>query len=202
MFLGAGSVMHGMDDRGRHAPLRRAAPCDADHVPHVRARLPRDHRLPGLSGFWSKDKIIEAAFEENLLVGSAALLGAGITAFYMTRLMLMTFFGERRWAQTAHPHESPAVMTVPLMVLAAGSVVGGILLLGDWINEWLEPVVGHTEHHELPVSALVITGAVTLTVVAGAALAWMMYGQRSVAPVAPRGSALTVQRAPTSTATL
>jgi NADH-quinone oxidoreductase subunit L len=191
MFLGAGSVMHGMDDEvnmRHYGGLRRLMPITfltfgLGYLAII--------GFPGLSGFWSKDKIIEAAFGENLLIGLGALLGAGITAFYMTRLMLMTFFGERRWAQTAHPHESPAVMTVPLMVLAAGSVVGGILLLGDWINEWLEPVVGHTEHHELPVSALVITGAVTLTVVAGAALAWMMYGQRSVAPVAPRGSALT-----------
>ena len=102
--------------------------------------------FPGFSGFWSKDKIIEAAFGENLVVGLAALLGAGITAFYMTRLMLMTFFGEKRWAEDVHPHESPKVMTVPLIVLAALSVLGGLLLLGDWIVDWLAPVVGDEEH--------------------------------------------------------
>ena len=67
--------------------------------------------FPGFSGFWSKDKIIETAFAQNVWVGLAALLGAGITAFYMTRLMLMTFFTQKRWAEDVHPHESPKVMT-------------------------------------------------------------------------------------------
>ena len=85
--------------------------------------------FPGFSGFWSKDKIIEAAFgREPGSSASFALLGAGITAFYMTRLMLMTFFTEKRWEEGVHPHESPKVMTVPLIVLAALSVLGGVLL--------------------------------------------------------------------------
>jgi NADH-quinone oxidoreductase subunit L len=74
--------------------------------------------------------------------GVGALLGAGITAFYMTRVMLMTFFGQKRWRPQVHPHESPSTMTVPLIVLAALSVVGGVLLLGGWITHWLEPVTG------------------------------------------------------------
>ena len=98
--------------------------------------------FPGFSGFWSKDKIIEVALTESWLVGLCALLGAGITGFYMTRLMLMTFFGEKRWAKDVHPHESPKVMTFPLIVLAALSVLGGVMLIGGWIEDFLAPVVG------------------------------------------------------------
>jgi NADH-quinone oxidoreductase subunit L len=193
MFLGAGSVMHGMDDQvdmRRYGGLRRAMP--VTFLTFALGYL-AIIGFPGLSGFWSKDKIIEAAFEENLLVGLAALLGAGITAFYMTRLMLMTFFGQRRWAPETHPHESPGVMTVPLMVLAAASVVGGALLLGDWISGWLEPVVGEAEHHELPLglTALGITVLVTLTVAVGVGIAWLMYGRREVSSTQARGSVLT-----------
>ena len=82
----------------------------------------------------------------------------------MTRLMLMTFFTEKRWETDVHPHESPKVMTVPLIVLAALSVLGGVLLLGDWIVTWLEPVTGHVEHHEPPLPALVITLIITAVV--------------------------------------
>ena len=75
--------------------------------------------FPGFSGFWSKDRIIEVALDQNIFVGVLAMIGAGITGFYMTRLMLMTFFTDKRWAEDVHPHESPKVMTIPLMVLAA-----------------------------------------------------------------------------------
>src|SRR5205085_2646270 len=114
--------------------------------------------FPGFSGFWSKDKIIETAFQVNFYAGLAALVGAGITAFYMTRLMLMTFFGKKRWAPEVHPHESPPVMTIPLIVLAALSVLGGVLYLGSWITDFLAPVVGQeTEHAELGVPEIVLT---------------------------------------------
>ena len=87
--------------RGGHAPLRRAVQGHADHVRHVHVRLSRDHRRPAVLGFFTKDPIIEAAFDKGgtsgAMLGTAALLGAGITAFYMTRMMLMTFAGERRW---------------------------------------------------------------------------------------------------------
>jgi len=142
--------------------------------------------FPGFSGFWSKDKIIETAFAESgLIAGLAALLGAGVTAFYMTRVMLMTFFGKKRWEKGVHPHESPKVMTVPLIVLAALSVVGGALLLGDWIVGWLEPVVGHAEHHELAVAPIVLTLVITAVVAVGIAVAWFTVGQREVPRVAP-----------------
>ncbi|HYH34793.1 MAG TPA: proton-conducting transporter membrane subunit, partial [Nocardioides sp.] len=142
--------------------------------------------FPGFSGFWSKDKIIETALSENLLVGLCALLGAGITGFYMTRLMLMTFFTQRRWADGVHPHESPRVMTVPLVVLAALSALGGFLLLGDWIVEFLAPVTGTAEEHHLPVPATVVTLLVVLVVAVGVALAWFLVGRREVPREAPR----------------
>jgi NADH-quinone oxidoreductase subunit L len=141
--------------------------------------------FPGFSGFWSKDKIIETAFADNLVVGLAALLGAGVTGFYMTRLMLMTFFTDKRWEKGAHPHESPKVMTVPLMALAALSVLGGFLLLGNWIVDFLAPVVGEEEHHELPVAPIVITLVITATVAVGVAAAWFLVGRRAVPRLAP-----------------
>jgi len=140
--------------------------------------------IPPFAGFFSKDKIIEAAFADNVVVGCAALLGAGITAFYMTRVMLMTFVGKKRWADDVHPHESPAVMTWPLIILAALSLGGGALYFaGHWIVDWLEPVVGHEEEHA-PVSALVMT-LITLAVVAvGLAIAVLVY-RRDIPREAP-----------------
>ena len=150
MFLGAGSVMHAMDDdvdMRHYGALQKALP--VTFLTFAMGYL-AIIGFPGFSGFWSKDKIIESAFGESLWLGLAALLGAGITAFYMTRLMLMTFFGEKRWSEDVHPHESPKVMTFPLIVLAALSVLGGLLYLGGWIKDWLKPVVGEEAEHSLP----------------------------------------------------
>ncbi|HJR37969.1 MAG TPA: NADH-quinone oxidoreductase subunit L [Nocardioidaceae bacterium] len=185
MFLGAGSVMHAMDDD-----------VDMRHYGALAKMLPVTFLtfamgylaiigFPGFSGFWSKDKIIETAFADNLVVGLAALLGAGITAFYMTRLMLMTFFTGKRWDEGVHPHEAPKVMTVPLIVLAALSVLGGLLLLNDWIVEFLTPVVGHVEHEELAVTPLMMTLIVTAVVAVGVAIAWFTFGRQEVPRVAP-----------------
>src|SRR5690349_20944140 len=137
MFLGAGSVMHAMNDdvdMRHYGALQKAVP--VTFLTFAMGYL-AIIGFPLFSGFWSKDKIIEAAFGESTLVGLCALVGAGVTAFYMTRLMLMTFFGKKRWADGVHPHESPKVMTVPLIVLAALSVLGGLLLLGGFITDWL-----------------------------------------------------------------
>lgn len=185
MFLGAGSVMHGTNDdvdMRHYGALRKAMP--VTFVTFAMGYL-AIIGFPGFSGFWSKDKIVEAAIAENYVVGAAALVGAGVTAFYMTRLMLMTFFGEKRWEPDVHPHESPKVMTVPLVVLAALSVLGGVLLLGDFITDWLTPVVGPVEHHELPVPVLVITLLVTLVVAIGVGTAVLLVGRREVPREAP-----------------
>ena len=186
MFLGAGSVMHAMDDD-----------VDMRHYGALQKMLPITFGtfamgylaiigFPGFSGFWSKDKIIETAFNENPLVGLAAILGAGITAFYMTRLMLMTFFTEKRWAPEVHPHESPKVMTFPLIVLAALSVLGGVLLLNNWIVDWLAPVVGHAEHENPQIPPLVFSAIVVAVVAVGVATAWFLVGKREVPRVAPQ----------------
>jgi NADH-quinone oxidoreductase subunit L len=186
MFLGAGSVMHAMNDD-----------VDMRHYGGLNKMLPVTFLtfamgylaiigFPGFSGFWSKDKIIETALAENWVVGVLALLGAGITGFYMTRLMLMTFFTSKRWEDDVHPHESPKVMTVPLIVLAALSVLGGVMLAGDWIVDFLDPVTGVAEHHDPPLPALVITLLVTLVVAAGVALAWFLVGKQEVPREAPQ----------------
>ena len=191
MFLGAGSVMHGMDDdvdMRHYGALSKAMP--VTFLTFAMGYL-AIIGFPGFSGFWSKDKIIESALADNLLVGVLAMIGAGITGFYMTRLMLMTFFGSERWGVDAdghrvHPHESPKVMTVPLMVLAALSVLSGVLLVGDWIVTWLEPVTGVAEHHEPPLPAIVITLLITLTVAIGVAAAWFLVGRRDILREAPQ----------------
>ncbi|MEU9920954.1 NADH-quinone oxidoreductase subunit L [Streptomyces griseoluteus] len=217
LFLGAGSVMHGMNDEvdmRKYGGLRKYMP-----ITFVTFGLGYLAIIgfPGLSGFFSKDKIIEAAFAkggtEGWILGGVALLGAAITAFYMTRVMLMTFFGEPRWknqptrspeapsAEPAaehqgahgepHPHESPRTMTIPMIVLAVGSVAGGAFFdVGDRFLHWLEPVTGHSEGHS-PLSALTVTGATMVCLVVGVALAWAQYGRKPVPALAPRGSVLT-----------
>ncbi|MEU7043949.1 NADH-quinone oxidoreductase subunit L [Streptomyces varsoviensis] len=200
LFLGAGSVMHGMNDEvdmRKYGGLRKYMP-----VTFVTFGLGYLAIIgfPGLSGFFSKDKIIEAAFAkggtEGWILGGAALLGAAITAYYMTRVMLMTFFGEKRWVPDAdgnepHPHESPKTMTIPMIILALGSLgAGAVFSINDTFLKWLEPVTGHAEGHS-PVSALTVTIATMAVLVIGVAIAWSQYGRRPVPAVAPRGSLLT-----------
>ncbi|NKW35631.1 NADH-quinone oxidoreductase subunit L [Rhodococcus hoagii] len=202
LFLGAGSVMHGMDDETdmrRYGGLRTLMPITfATFGLGYLAII----GIPPFSGFFSKDKIIEAAFGSGGIGGTAlgtvALIGAGLTAFYMTRVMLMTFFGERRWNLGAHPHESPGVMTVPMIVLAVGSVAaGGLLAVGGTLEHWLEPVWtefgGATEHGELAVPVWVVTAVTLAVVLIGAGIAYRQYGTRPVPVVAPaQVSAVTV----------
>jgi NADH-quinone oxidoreductase subunit L len=186
LFLSAGSVMHGMNDNTdmrRYGNLRK-------YMPITYACFGVGYLaiigIPPFAGFWSKDKIIEAAFNDNVGLGICALLGAGITAFYMSRVMFLTFFGEKRWNENDHPHESPFVMTGPILVLAAGAAVGGLLLINDAIVKWLEPVVGHTEKEEfMPKWASLVS---TLgVVVIGLAVAFVMYLQRPVPRTQPQG---------------
>ncbi|MGW7541286.1 NADH-quinone oxidoreductase subunit L [Streptomyces sp. NPDC054770] len=200
LFLGAGSVMHGMNDEvdmRKYGGLRKYMP-----VTFITFGLGYLAIIgfPGLSGFFSKDKIIEAAFAkggtEGWILGTCALVGAAITAFYMTRVMLMTFFGEKRWqpdehGHEPHPHESPKVMTIPMIVLAIGSVfAGGFFSIGDRFLHWLEPITGHSEGNS-PISAGTVTGATMVCLIIGVGIAYLQYGRRPVPAIAPRGSLLT-----------
>src|SRR5205814_4082794 len=158
LFLGAGSVMHAMDDQTdirRFGGLWRYMRITwATFGLAWLAIL----GIPPLSGFFSKDPIIEAAFNRagwtGWLFGTAALVGAGVTAFYMTRLFVLTFHGPKRWTEGVHPHESPPVMTIPLILLAVGSVVAGGLLATP-VGGWLELVFNHPgDVRALPLGSL------------------------------------------------
>ncbi len=184
MFLGAGSVMHATNDE-----------VDMRHYGALRTLLPITFvtfaagylaiiGFPFFSGFYSKDHIIEVAFQRSAVVGGLALLGAGVTGFYMTRLMLMTFVGKKRWKPDVHPHESPLVMTVPLIFLGIASAIGG-LVLNNWIVGWLDPAVGggvpEEQHGLFYFSA---TALVTLVVVAiGVAISVWIFGPRREIPI-------------------
>jgi NADH-quinone oxidoreductase subunit L len=184
MFLGAGSVMHATNDEvdmRHYGALRRLLPITfvtfaAGYLAII--------GFPFFSGFYAKDHIIEVAFERNAVVGALAMLGAGITAFYMTRLMLMTFFGAKRWQQGVHPHESPRVMTVPLILLGITSAIGG-LALNNWIVGWLDPAVGGGVPEETPSLLHFSTVAlVTLVVVAiGVGISVWRFGPRRDIPL-------------------
>jgi NADH-quinone oxidoreductase subunit L len=200
MFLGAGSVMHGMDDQ---VDMRRFGGLSGVmKITWITFGVGWLAILgvPPFSGFWSKDKIIEAAFIGDgwrpWVFGGAALVGAGITAFYMSRLFFMTFHGKRRWRSegedAVHPHESPLVMTVPMMVLAVGSALLGLILsIGNTFTHWLEPVVGAHEEGEPVLPVWVLMTLTLLLVAAGIALAWVRYWRDEVPETVPTGSLLT-----------
>ncbi|MEO3795700.1 NADH-quinone oxidoreductase subunit L [Nonomuraea sp. B10E15] len=192
LFLGAGSVMHGMNDEvdmRKYGGLRKFMPITfATFFIGYLAII----GFPLLSGYFTKDGIIETAVHHQPILGWLAVLGAGITGFYMSRMVFMTFFGEKRWADDAHPHESPSVMTIPLMVLSLGALgLGAYLVLSNRLMVFLAPAVGRPE--ELPAFHFTSTpGLATLALVAvGAAFAWMRYGRAEVPSVQPRGSFLT-----------
>src|SRR5579859_6151850 len=191
LFLGAGSVMHGMNDEvnmRQYGGLARVMPVTfATFGLGYLAII----GIPPFSGFFTKDGIIEAAWDKGgtsgAILATCALLGAGITAFYMTREMLMTWFGKRRWEEHAHPHESPGVMTWPMILLAVGSVgAGAFLIVGQRFENFLGPVTGVP-----PVSHgfFTVPGGIALVLaLAGVGLAWVMYGRVPVPVEAPRGS--------------
>src|SRR3712207_1801509 len=190
LFLGAGSVMHAMDDSvdmRRFGGLWRKLPVTfATFGLGYLALI----GFPFLSGYFTKDAIVEATFDRGDTLGYAfggiAVLAAGLTAFYMNRLMLMTFFGRARWEDGVHPHESPAVMTVPMIVLAVGSVFSGALLVSIFpLEEWLAPVFGEPEEAEHVVAPLTIGLALFVVMVIGVFLAWLFVGRREVPLTAP-----------------
>jgi NADH-quinone oxidoreductase subunit L len=211
LFLGAGSVMHGMDDE---VDMRRYGGL-AKFLPWTFVTFGLGYLaiigIPPFSGFFTKDGIIDAAWEKGgtsgWVLAACAIIGAGITAFYMSRVMLMTYFGPKRWEENGvlggagahpaskephvpHPHESPWVMVVPMILLAIGSVAaGGFLIINSRLAGFLAPVVGTPpESHGIWTWPGIIALALA---VAGVGVAWVMYGRVPVPAVAPRGSVLT-----------
>ena len=185
LFLGAGSVIHGMNgeqDMRRYGALRKVMV--VTWLTFMAAYL-AIIGVPPFSGFWSKDDIIHAAFEVNVFVGVCAIIAAGITGFYMTRMVIMTFFGKPRWPDDAHPHESKAVMTIPLIILAIGSMFTGMALLfwGD-IIDWLTPVTG-LEQSPLPFPTILLEIGTLIVVLIGVAIAIGMY-RKDVPEEAPQ----------------
>jgi NADH-quinone oxidoreductase subunit L len=195
LFLGAGSVKHEMDDEvdmRRFGGLAKVMP--VTFVTFLLGYL-AIIGVPPFSGFFTKDSIVDAAFDKGgtsgAILGVATVLGAAITAFYMSRVMFMTFAGERRWEEKAHPHEAPKVMTVPMILLAIGSVcAGGFLILNSRLLDFLKPVTGGPPASHAVFS---LAGWVTLVlVVAGFGLAWLLYGRREIPVTAPAGSPVTM----------
>ncbi|MGH3700515.1 MAG: NADH-quinone oxidoreductase subunit L [Pseudonocardiaceae bacterium] len=203
LFLGAGSVMHGMHDE---VDMRRMGGL-ARHLPITFVIFSCGYLaligFPFLSGYYSKDAIIEAAFGAGWLFGGLALLAAGLTAFYMTRLMLMTFFGEERWRnlRTAegkeyHPHESPPVMWLPMVPLAIGSLVAGYFLASDErLARWLEPSVGPLVPAQAPFPVELVPILTVLISALGVLVAWLVVGRRPVPVVKPARVSLPVAAA-------
>jgi NADH-quinone oxidoreductase subunit L len=199
MFLGAGSVMHGMHDQvdiRRFGGLRKYMRWT--WLTFMMGWLAIIGIWP-LSGYFSKDPIIEAAFGRPgwtaWLYGMAALLGAGLTAFYMTRLFILTFHGPKRWTEDIkEPHESPYIMTVPLMLLALGSIGAGYLMHTS-VPEWLTPVLGAetAEEHLVMPKALISALALILSVL-GAALAWALFRNGTAEQEQPAGVVVTAAR--------
>ena len=191
MFLGAGSVMHGMNDEvnmRKYGALRKFMP-----ITFVTFGLGYLAILgvPPFAGFYSKDMIIETAFNaggaKGIILGVTTLIGAAITAFYMTRVMILTFTGTKRWDDNTHPHESPWLMWLPMAVLAIGSVSSGYLLSsGGALENWLHPLFDHHAEHEHHLLEPIVVSAMALTMVAiGVAIAFSKYARQEVSSVAP-----------------
>jgi len=191
MFLGAGSVMHGTGDEvnmRKFGGIRHFMPITfATFGLGYLAIL----GVPPFAGFYSKDKIIETAFYaggiKGILIGSVALFGAALTAFYMSRVMILTFAGTPRYDINHPPHESSFLMLLPMGILAIGSVTSGFLLSrGEALVHWLEPLFEAHEGHGPEILPPVVISLMALTVVIiGAALAWFKYGRGTVADTAP-----------------
>ena len=199
LFLGAGSVIHGMHDEQ-----------DMKRMGNLRKWMPVTwftflvgwlaiSGVPPLSGFWSKDEVLAGAWAKSPLLWAVGLLVALMTAYYMSRQVFLVFYGEDRWrhagdehaerADDAHhgssePHESPWTMTLPLVVLAGLAAVGGLLNLPLFkatlfLEHWLEPSLGHVEHHSLATGTKVgLAVAATLAALAGLGIAYSTWFKR------------------------
>ncbi|MFN3704419.1 MAG: NADH-quinone oxidoreductase subunit L [Thermoflexales bacterium] len=199
LFLAAGSVIHGMG-HDHHTD-----PQDMRNMGGLARRMPVTFAafvigglalagVPPLSGFFSKDEILLAAFTHQPLTFLLLGVTAVVTALYVGRQLTLVFLGEPRTASAAHAHESPAVMTAPLMALAVGAVLGGALNLpgGGWLHHWLEPLIAEqAEPLNLPLAAFFTALSLLALAVAG----WMYRRPERAAREAARGVGLFLARA-------
>ena len=197
MFLGSGSVIHGMHDEQdmrRMGNLKKYMPVTA--ATFIVGWL-AIAGVPPFAGFWSKDEILLFAYDKSPALWFLGLITALLTAFYMSRLVFMVFYGEERGhdgvaAGTAEPHESPWLMTLPLVVLAGLAVVGGALNLPftkgtRFLEHWLEPVLEGNER-VVDVATGTKVGLAVIAVLAGLAgiaLAYRVYYQHKREPIEP-----------------
>ncbi len=201
LFLGSGSVIHGMHDEQdmrRMGFLRKAMPITAGTFIVGWLAIAG---VPPFSGFWSKDEILLNAFHKSPILWAVGLVTALLTAYYMTRQVIMVFFGEARWESHAEehgargdlkPHESPALMVLPLVALAGLAFVGGAINLPfsdrlEALKRWLEPVVGSSEVAWNASGALKVTLAIiaTLGALAGIAAAYVVYERKRIKAIEP-----------------
>ena len=208
LFLGAGSVIHGMhhqQDMRFMGALRKLMPITA--MTFIVGWL-AIAGVPPFAGFWSKDEILQFAYDKSPILYAVGLVTALLTAYYMTRQVIMVFFGKARWhdaheEHNAHgdltPHESPRTMVLPLVVLAALSIAGGLLQLPSWswipsnlthrLEAWLEPVVNAHEHN-LTTSAHDLSGILALAAIAcalaGITAAFLIYAKHKAKPIEPQ----------------
>ena len=208
LFLGAGSVMHAMNeqvDMRRFGGLRTVM--KVSWICFGIAWL-AILGIPPFSGFFSKEPIIAAAFNSAAfgttgawIFGLIAMVGAGITSFYMSRLFFMIFHGEKRWTtefdggSDVHPHEASWLMNGPIVVLSVFSLAMGMVLgFTGKFTQWLEPVTGTaaaTENASVSVLSHAAISVITLILVlCGLALAFVMYVRKPVPKVAPASNAL------------
>jgi NADH-quinone oxidoreductase subunit L len=204
LFLGAGSVIHGMHDEQdmrRMGALRKVMPITA--AAFIVGWL-AIAGVPPFAGFWSKDEILAFAYDESPALWVLGLFTALLTAFYMSRQVFLVFFGQARWndplpgedpeepREEIHPHEPPWTMTLPLIVLAGLAAVAGFINLpftddSQVFEHWMEPVVEVGEAH-LSLSGGAQWALAVGSVVAGLigiALAWAIYLRKRIRPVEP-----------------
>ncbi len=208
LFLGAGSVIHGMHDEQDMRWMGRLRPFLPVTAATFIVGWLAIAGVPPFAGFWSKDEILAFSSDKGWALYLLGLVTALLTAFYMTRQVIMVFFNEAHWQDRAgehgahgelKPHESPWIMLVPLVVLAGLGLVGGIIMLPDviWIpdsikgglEQWLEPVVEFGERNIDDAWAgqhtTLLMIIATATALAGIVVAWLVYQRKRVKAIEP-----------------
>jgi NADH-quinone oxidoreductase subunit L len=189
LFLGAGSVIHAMSGEQDMRKMGALAPKIRTTYRTMLVATLAISGIPPLAGFYSKDRILVSAFEASPVLWVIGWITAGMTAFYMFRLLFMTFHGQSRVAHDVehHIHESPGSMTVPLMILAVLSVVGGWLGIGGRFNQFLEPVMRRPA--ELGLETAIAQGREYMLMFASVAIAllgigaaWQLYIRNTSLP--------------------